>query len=171
MDELGKVAEEGFPKAQEEYEKNLRHWEQRQEKAKADGNGTGVTSAEGTPAPGSTTPSVNGTALPHLPHERDSTNESAHGMDVDGPPLSQVGGEKDGTTGKSAGEHPPSKRYRLTERMRNIIWELVVLSNESCRIENEKKCVCSFSLPCIFGSIADCVVLIMKWSRELDGAG
>lgn len=34
---------------------------------------------------------------------------------------------------------PPAKKFRLTERMREIIWELVVLSNESCRIENEKK--------------------------------
>lgn len=67
-------------------------------------------------------------------------------MDVDGPPPSQVGGDKDGAAGKHSSEHPPTKRYRLTEKLRNIIWELVVLSNESCRIENEKKYVFSFQL-------------------------
>lgn len=151
LEELAKVAAEGFTKAQEEYEKSLRQWEYRQERAKLDGTAPGVTSAEGTPAPGSNTPSVNGAVLPQLPHERDATNDSAHGMDVDGPPPSQVG-DKDGAAGKHSSEHPPTKRYRLTEKLRNIIWELVVLSNESCRIENEKKYVSSFRIrvSCLF---------------------
>ena len=34
---------------------------------------------------------------------------------------------------------PPAKRYRLTDAMKAVIWELVVLSNECCRLENEKK--------------------------------
>ena len=59
-----------------------------------------------------------------------------------GPPPSQAAGDK------QSGEHPPTKRYRLTERIRHIIWELVVLSNESCRIENEKKCVVFLILCC-----------------------
>ena len=37
--------------------------------------------------------------------------------------------------------HPPSKKYRLTDDMKAIIWQLVCLSNECCRIENEKKYV------------------------------
>ena len=35
--------------------------------------------------------------------------------------------------------HPPAKKYRLTEPMKSIIWQLVCLSNECCRIENERK--------------------------------
>lgn len=46
---------------------------------------------------------------------------------------------KDAKEGKETSAHPPAKRYRLTEPMKNIIWELVLLSNESCRLENEKK--------------------------------
>ena len=143
--ELAERSKEGFQKAQEEHERNVRLWQQRQDKAKGGegaGAGTGTTSAEGTPAPGSGTPSVNGGALPQLPHERDDTNDSGAGIDGDGPPPSQAAGDK------QSGEHPPTKRYRLTERIRHIIWELVVLSNESCRIENEKKCVVFFILCC-----------------------
>ena len=54
-------------------------------------------------------------------------------------------GGKDGKEGKDghtpAQAHPPAKRYRLTEAMKSMIWELVVLSNECCRLENEKKSV------------------------------
>ena len=46
-------------------------------------------------------------------------------------------GGKDGKGGKD--QHPPAKRYRLTDTMKSIVWELVLLSNECCRLENEKK--------------------------------
>ena len=71
-------------------------------------------------------------------------------MEVDTPPpstqnLADAAG--DGAVTDSAGvDKPvdgappaPTKRYRLNARMRDIIWELVVLSNEAVRIENEKK--------------------------------
>jgi hypothetical protein len=38
--------------------------------------------------------------------------------------------------------HPPVKKYKMTEAMKGLIWNLVCLSNECCRIENEKKYVC-----------------------------
>ena len=51
-------------------------------------------------------------------------------------------GGKDGKEGgKDHGQHPPAKRYRLTDTMKSIVWELVLLSNECCRLENEKKLV------------------------------
>ena len=51
-------------------------------------------------------------------------------------------GGKDGKEGgKDHGQHPPAKRYRLTDTMKSIVWELVLLSNECCRLENEKKSV------------------------------
>lgn len=47
--------------------------------------------------------------------------------------------EDGGAPGKGKDSHPPAKRYRLTDQMKQIIWQLVCLSNECCRIENEKK--------------------------------
>ena len=103
--------------------------ERRVERAKAEQTG----SVEGTPVPGSTsaTPLVNSNnPLPNAGSAADGGDDE--GMDVD-----KDGGQGIGGTGRDS--HKPGKRYRLTEPMKNIIWELVVLSNESCRIENEKQ--------------------------------
>jgi predicted transcriptional regulator len=48
-------------------------------------------------------------------------------------------GDKDKEEKKDAGQHPPAKKYRMTESMKAIVWQLVLLSNECCRLENEKK--------------------------------
>lgn len=45
----------------------------------------------------------------------------------------------DKAKGSAKEAHPPAKKYRLTDTMKSIIWQLVCLSNECCRIENEKK--------------------------------
>ncbi|KAL5478942.1 hypothetical protein ACEPAI_2229 [Sanghuangporus weigelae] len=120
IEELRQIALEGFEKAKEEHEKIVQAWERRQEKSKA-----GATSTEGTP-------NMNGIPLP--PSQADGGADSS--MEVDGTPGPGKDKEKDGPTHSS--QHMPVQRYRLTERMRNIIWELVVLSNESVRIENER---------------------------------
>ena len=74
-------------------------------------------------------------------------------------------GGKDGKEGgKDHGQHPPAKRYRLTDTMKSIVWELVLLSNECCRLENEKKLVfddCSYhffynELTCALRSFFTC---------------
>ncbi|KAI0310606.1 hypothetical protein OF83DRAFT_1088259 [Amylostereum chailletii] len=106
--ELKGLADEGFPKAEEEWERSVAAWQKRQEKAKADGM---------------------------LPEEVPSTPPDAVSvpMDVD---KADDGEGKDGKEDKAG--HPPGKRYRLTERMKGLIWNLVCLSNECCRIENEK---------------------------------
>jgi len=57
-------------------------------------------------------------------------------MDVD---KSADGEGKDSKDGKDT--HPPVKKYKMTEAMKGLIWNLVCLSNECCRIENEKKYV------------------------------
>lgn len=53
------------------------------------------------------------------------------------------GKDKDGAGGADGGKdsanHPPAKRYRMTDQMKALVWELVLLSNECCRLENEKK--------------------------------
>jgi hypothetical protein len=59
------------------------------------------------------------------------------GMD-DGDADREHDGTGQGGGGAGRDAHAPNKRYRLTDQMKAIIWELVVLSNESCRIENEK---------------------------------
>ncbi|KAL4242679.1 hypothetical protein ABKN59_011519 [Abortiporus biennis] len=130
LEELAELAKEGFPKAKEEWEKNVLAWEKRQERAKAEADGGGpinpVNSVEGTPVPDAT-PTNGSTALP----PRDD-------------PGNETGIEHDDVTGQTASAkgakdtHPPQKRYRLTDTMKTDIWQLVCLSNECCRIENEK---------------------------------
>lgn len=62
-----------------------------------------------------------------------------HDMDVDGPPPpSQADTSGAGTSAK---ENAPTKRYKLSDAMKLIIWQLVSISNELCRLENEKKWV------------------------------
>ncbi|EPQ56020.1 hypothetical protein GLOTRDRAFT_76241 [Gloeophyllum trabeum ATCC 11539] len=122
LHELAEMAREGFPRAQEEWEKSVAQWERRQERAKAEAEASGVGSTEGTPS----------VPPPHLPSPDDShVNGDA---DHEGGNVSVNGAGKEG--GREP--HPPSKKYRLTDPMRVIIWNLVLLSNESCRIENEK---------------------------------
>ena len=58
------------------------------------------------------------------------------GMDVD---KSADGEGRDSKETKDV--HPPVKKYKMTEAMKGLIWNLVCLSNECCRIENEKKYV------------------------------
>jgi hypothetical protein len=60
-------------------------------------------------------------------------------MEQDPPPPAPT---QEGETPKVAGKpepHPPSKKYRMTETMKAIVWQLVNISNECCRLENEKK--------------------------------
>ena len=49
------------------------------------------------------------------------------------------GKEPEGKEGKEA--QPPAKRYRMTDAMKGIVWQLVV---QCCRLENEKNWVFFF---------------------------
>lgn len=113
--------------------------EKKQEKVKVEG----TASTEGTPS-----------AQP-IP----SATEDAGGgaMDVD-----KDSGDGQGKDGKDAKDsHAPPKKYRMSEAMKGIIWNLVCLSNECCRIENEKKWVCEM---CAFrGLCCSCLVLVVPW--------
>lgn len=66
--------------------------------------------------------------------DRDKEREDGAPLSTAALPTSTQGG---GPGGKDP--HPPGKKYRLTELMKAIVWELVMLSNECCRLENEKK--------------------------------
>ena len=88
--------------------------EKRQEKLKVENTEAGSVSGDA---------AANGGAAP--PHAGDDTAAS---------------GAEDAAPKANAKEaHPPAKKYRLTEPMKSIIWQLVCLSNECCRIENERK--------------------------------
>lgn len=135
IEDLRVLADAGFPKAQEEWERSVQQWEKRQaftkaEEAAAHGQG----SAEGTPVPSSTqpTPQLPSTALPASASLHQRNADDRDDMDVDDQQAAG-GGKRDA--------HPPPRRFRLTDQMKQIIWQLVCLSNECCRIENEKKYV------------------------------
>jgi hypothetical protein len=76
----------------------------------------------------------------HPTEEMDVDSNSNQPLGVGGTGGDAEGG-KDGKEGKDHGQHPPAKRYRLTDTMKSMVWELVLLSNECCRLENEKKSV------------------------------
>lgn len=114
--QLEEQAKVGFSKAEEEWQKSVAHWHRRQEKLAA-----GSTDAPGESASAGPT--------------RAPSEEREGGAVMDVEPISAAPGEgaKQGHT-----PHPPGKKYRLTERMKGLIWDLVLLSNEACRLENEK---------------------------------
>ncbi|KAL4077536.1 hypothetical protein J3A83DRAFT_4087986 [Scleroderma citrinum] len=136
LDQLARLTKEGFPKAQEEWEKSVAAWreslsppplitttdshpflDRRHEKAKAAETETGAVS---TPSAADTT------------HQEDSAMLSGgEGNDMENAPSTNK-------PENARDAHPPAKKYRLTEQMRTIIWQLVLLSNECCRLENEK---------------------------------
>ncbi|KAJ6590422.1 hypothetical protein DFH09DRAFT_1139345, partial [Mycena vulgaris] len=97
-------------RAQEEWERNLQNYEEkRKEKAaRADG------------------PTRHGTEDPETRVGSAGDKDKGKGEDKEGP-------------GKGGAHHgPPLKKYRMTEAMKNAVWQLVLLSNEICRLENEK---------------------------------
>lgn len=101
--------------------------EKRQERAKAEPSGEPVPgvahSTEGSPVVSDqATPGISTAPLEARPSLDDGADH-----------------EDGGAPGKGKDSHPPAKRYRLTDQMKQIIWQLVCLSNECCRIENEKK--------------------------------
>lgn len=137
LKQLEDLAKAGFTRAEEEYQKSLQQWSARQERERLKQE-----SGQGAAAGLSAEASADGSNAPtrHPTEERDKD-----AMDVEGgpPPATQAdphnkkdGGDKDGQQKKA--DHPPTRRYRLTEQMRGIIWDLVLLSNEACRLENEK---------------------------------
>jgi hypothetical protein len=154
LEELGRLAQEGFHKAQEEWERSVSMWgsyfpslplrgiltqyaERRQTVRTETLDGSGQAqppSAEGTPIPSSTqpTPLLSTSALPQAKSIDDSGD-----MDIDDAQILTANGKLGAQTAKDV--HPPPKRYRLTDQMKTLIWQLVCLSNECCRIENEKK--------------------------------
>lgn len=112
------------------------HIEKRQERAKVDAESEGLhppaASVEGTPIP------------PDASHRTSAEPTSTSGGLV--PPSNQDAGNETEDQGQQTAanknakdSHPPAKKYRLTDAMKSHIWQLVCLSNEVVRLENEKK--------------------------------
>jgi|ERR1700722_3170778 len=129
LGDLSALAKEGFQKAQEEWEKTVVQWEKKQEKAKADAE-AGLHPAEGE--------SVDGKTLGVRQIAEDAGSASGVDQENKDPAAKDTGKEKEVPA-------PPSKKYRMTDAMKVIVWRLVLLSNELCRVENEKKCVVPFN--------------------------
>lgn len=75
-------------------------------------------------------------------------------MDVD---KSADGDGKD--TKETKDTHAPAKKFKMTEAMKGLIWNLVCLSNECCRIENEKKCECGWYMVPLLST--DCLLPVI----------
>ncbi|KAJ3740139.1 hypothetical protein DFH05DRAFT_1405713 [Lentinula detonsa] len=125
LTELKRQADESFAKAEEEWEKSVVAWDQRQKRLKADHRGE-ESGSNGAPTR----------------HPTEDPENQGDGFDEDNHPShpphtagTDAVGQKPPTEKDS---QPPPKKYRLTENMKAIVWELVLLSNECCRLENEK---------------------------------
>jgi hypothetical protein len=148
LQQLAGLTKEGFSKAQEEWEKSVVAWERRKEKAKNESEAGAVSAS---------TPSASADPT----HHDDGAGSGVDGdnVRVDGDRTladgtGTDGGAGAGTDGGGPGAednapgtnkadgtrdaHPPAQKYRLTEAMKAIVWQLVMLSNECCRLENEK---------------------------------
>jgi hypothetical protein len=110
----------------------LAYADRRQEKLRAEAAEVANGTAAGT---GGGTTSSGPTRHPTEEMDVDQQHQSVGGTGVPGTDGDGEGGKE----GKEHGQHPPAKRFRMTETMKNIVWNLVLLSNECCRLENEKK--------------------------------
>ncbi|KAG1807962.1 uncharacterized protein BJ212DRAFT_1281275 [Suillus subaureus] len=148
LQQLTGLTKDGFSKAQEEWEKSVVAWERRKEKAKNESE-AGAASAS--------TPSASADAAHHddgagsgvdgdnVRADGDRTLADGTGTDGGAGAGTDGGGPgaDDNATGTNKADgtrdaHPPAQKYRLTEAMKVIVWQLVMLSNECCRLENEK---------------------------------
>ncbi|KAG5640685.1 hypothetical protein DXG03_007535 [Asterophora parasitica] len=141
--ELAAQAKEGFAKAEEEWERSVLAWDKRQEKLRLEGAlhppGAGTDSAGPTRHP---TEEVEMDVDPHDGGGIKEKDANAKEKDVkdtkDKDVKDKDAKDKDKDSKDAHPQQPPGKKYRLTESMKGIIWQLVLLSNECCRLENEK---------------------------------
>jgi len=122
----------------------LTHSDKRQEKLRAEAaanpDGATATTVPGA-GTGAGTDSTGPTRQPTEEMDVDPSfsiatpHDKGEGKDKD----KDKGGDKDKDEKKDHGQHPPAKKFRMTESMKGIVWQLVLLSNECCRLENEKK--------------------------------
>ena len=78
-----------------------------------------------------------------LPPEKKQEKSKVESTSVEDSPASIAAPltPGDDSVGMDVDTHASVKKYKMTEAMKGLIWNLVCLSNECCRIENEKMCV------------------------------
>jgi hypothetical protein len=145
--ELKVLAEEGLPKAQEDYERACVLWgklsfsrpfsravlivlasEKRLERKNTVNEST--PGLEGSNFEGATNVSGSRANSPSLTGIHGGSDDEMNGM-----PLTQSQAPH-GANMKDP--PPPTRRFRLTDAMKIIVWRLVTLSNEACALENDK---------------------------------
>jgi hypothetical protein len=138
LDDLRRIALDGFDKAKEEYEKAVMAW--------------------------GACRSLSSSAIPsHTPHteRRQSEKTDAPQLSATNSANGAAGGGGSGSTSpapaiqapaaadgadsvapeherRERGANPPQRRYKLTDELKGVLWALVCISNECVRIENEK---------------------------------
>ncbi|KAG2052561.1 hypothetical protein BDR06DRAFT_997549 [Suillus hirtellus] len=141
LQQLAGLTKEGFSKAQEEWEKSVVAWERRKEKAKNESEAGAASASTPSASVDAAHPddgTVSGVDGDNARADGDRSLADGAGTDGGGP-----GPDGDNAPGTSKADgtrdaHPPAQKYRLTEAMKVIVWQLVMLSNECCRLENEK---------------------------------
>ncbi|KAI0263287.1 hypothetical protein BC834DRAFT_924981 [Gloeopeniophorella convolvens] len=122
--ELKDAADEGFPRAQEEHERSVAAW--------------------GARAARPLSPPAHAHARAEKKQEKARPEGDGGGGGGGGGSASAEGSpappdaDGDARDGKAQAHAAPARKYKLTEGMKGTIWKLVCLSNECCRIENEK---------------------------------
>jgi len=142
--ELKALVDDGFERAKEEYERSLTSWENKQEKKKAERAAENAGSNGAHPSQSARSSVVDGDVMDvDAPSPGSTLNGQA-------PPKSSKGKDKDTDKDKEGGEgeaadakperedKPPQRKYKLTEAMRAILWNLVSLTNEVAKLTNEK---------------------------------
>ncbi|KAG1898903.1 uncharacterized protein F5891DRAFT_1041851 [Suillus fuscotomentosus] len=141
LQQLAGLTKEGFSKAQEEWEKSVVAWERRKEKAKNESEAGAASASTPSASVDAAHPddgTVSGVDGDNTRADGDRSLADGAGTDGGGPGPD---GDNAPGTNKADGTrdaHPPAQKYRLTEAMKVIVWQLVMLSNECCRLENEK---------------------------------
>ncbi|KAG2105492.1 uncharacterized protein F5147DRAFT_702634 [Suillus discolor] len=141
LQQLAGLTKEGFSKAQEEWEKSVVAWERRKEKAKNESEAGAASASTPSASVDAAHPddgTVSGVDGDNARADGDRSLADGAGTDGGGPGPD---GDNAAGTNKADGTrdaHPPAQKYRLTEAMKVIVWQLVMLSNECCRLENEK---------------------------------
>ncbi|KAF8522754.1 hypothetical protein BU17DRAFT_44466 [Hysterangium stoloniferum] len=119
LEELKALADGGFEQAQAEWERNVLNWRR---------HDADLATTKGSSA--SAEPSANGDENDvRMPPPSRSHHPSGDGTPKDPKAAKKL---------EDLHEKEPPKKYRLTDPMKDIFWELYCLSNECSRLTNEK---------------------------------
>lgn len=129
--ELRDLAEKGFPKAQEDWQKMYTAWGEDRIPSCCCCLSLTIYSEEQKRKGEEAAPGESSGTRPPTEEREDVT------MDGDADKVESLS--------TRTNSNAPQKKFRMTDRMKEIVWNLVLLSNKCCELENEKKWVFCFS--------------------------